>query len=256
MLGFGLQLSSRAVRQSAGAPFSPSSLPLAAWFDPSDLSTLFQDSAGTIPVAADGDPVGLMLDKSGNGYHLGQATAAKRPVFRQAGARHWLESDGVDDILVQASRLGFAVNPAITVVVGLQEIATTAADARVFHLGSNAGSPAGSVGTDGYSWRFNNGNERYQLVPSGVDQVVTWARPQGGTYADSRLFIDGVENARVSVANGQSLPSSTAQSFAVFGQTTTTNNFSNIRLYGMIVGAFDDPALRASAEGWMAKKTG
>jgi hypothetical protein len=34
------------------------------WFDPSDLTTLFQDSAGTPPVTAPGQPVGLMLDKS------------------------------------------------------------------------------------------------------------------------------------------------------------------------------------------------
>ena len=41
-----------------------------AWYDPSDLSTLFQDSAGTIPVTAVEQPVGLMLDKS-NGLVLG-----------------------------------------------------------------------------------------------------------------------------------------------------------------------------------------
>jgi hypothetical protein len=35
-----------------------------AWYDPSDLSTLFQDSAGTTPVTAAGQPVGLMLDVS------------------------------------------------------------------------------------------------------------------------------------------------------------------------------------------------
>lgn len=34
-----------------------------AWYDPSDLSTLYQDSAGTTPVTATGQPVGLMLDK-------------------------------------------------------------------------------------------------------------------------------------------------------------------------------------------------
>lgn len=34
------------------------------WYDPSDLSTLFQDSAGTVPVTAVEQPVGLMLDKS------------------------------------------------------------------------------------------------------------------------------------------------------------------------------------------------
>lgn len=35
-----------------------------AWYDPSDLTTMFQDSAGTTPVTADGQPVGLILDKS------------------------------------------------------------------------------------------------------------------------------------------------------------------------------------------------
>ena len=35
-----------------------------AWYAPSDLSTLFQDSAGTTPVTTAGQPVGLMLDKS------------------------------------------------------------------------------------------------------------------------------------------------------------------------------------------------
>ena len=45
-----------------------------AWYDPSDLTTLFQDSAGTIPMSAVGtvadQPVGLMLDKS-KGLALG-----------------------------------------------------------------------------------------------------------------------------------------------------------------------------------------
>ena len=34
------------------------------FYDPNDLSTMFQDSVGTIPVTAAGQPVGLMLDKS------------------------------------------------------------------------------------------------------------------------------------------------------------------------------------------------
>jgi hypothetical protein len=35
-----------------------------AWYDPSDLTTLFQDSVGTTPVTTPGQSVGLMLDKS------------------------------------------------------------------------------------------------------------------------------------------------------------------------------------------------
>ena len=37
------------------------------WYDPSDFTTLFQDAAGTTPVTAVEQPVGLMLDKSKNG---------------------------------------------------------------------------------------------------------------------------------------------------------------------------------------------
>lgn len=52
-----------------------------AWFDPSDLSTLFQDSAGTTPVTAVEQPVGKILDKSGRGNHASQPTSAARPVL-------------------------------------------------------------------------------------------------------------------------------------------------------------------------------
>ena len=51
------------------------------WYDPSDLSTLYQDSAGTTPVTAVEQPVGLMLDKSGRGNHASQPTATSRPVL-------------------------------------------------------------------------------------------------------------------------------------------------------------------------------
>ena len=67
------------------------------WYDPSDKSTLFQDVAGTIPVTKDGDPIGLMKDKSGNGYHATQPVSTARPLYRTDGILHWFESDYVDD---------------------------------------------------------------------------------------------------------------------------------------------------------------
>lgn len=53
-----------------------------AWYDPTDLSTMFQDSTGTTPVTAVEQPVGRILDKSGNANHATQATAASRPTYR------------------------------------------------------------------------------------------------------------------------------------------------------------------------------
>jgi hypothetical protein len=45
------------------------------------MSTLFQDSAGSMPVTAVEQPVGRMLDKSGNGNHATQATGSLKPTL-------------------------------------------------------------------------------------------------------------------------------------------------------------------------------
>lgn len=42
----------------------------------------FQDSAGTTPIAADGDPLGLAKDKTANANDLKQASGANRPIYR------------------------------------------------------------------------------------------------------------------------------------------------------------------------------
>lgn len=61
MIGIDLGIPSLALRASHPgiAALNPS-----LWLDPSDPKTLFQDAAGTVPVTAPGQPVGLMLDKS------------------------------------------------------------------------------------------------------------------------------------------------------------------------------------------------
>lgn len=51
-----------------------------AMYHPHDLSTLSQDSAGTTPVTAMEQPVGRMLDISGNVNHAFQGASGKRPV--------------------------------------------------------------------------------------------------------------------------------------------------------------------------------
>lgn len=70
-------------------------------FDPSNLSSLYQDSAGTIPVTAEGQPVGRVLDLSGNGNHAVQANNLYRPVLNKDtngcfslsfnGSNQWLQ---------------------------------------------------------------------------------------------------------------------------------------------------------------------
>lgn len=52
------------------------------WYDPSDLSSMYQDSAGTTPVTAVEQAVGRILDKSGRGNHAIQPGATNRPILR------------------------------------------------------------------------------------------------------------------------------------------------------------------------------
>lgn len=85
--------------QGVGAAFDPLSLAPTALWDISVLSSLWQDSARSIPVTAALDPVGCVDDLSGHGYHLVQPTASKRPVYHASGGKFWVSLDGVDDTM-------------------------------------------------------------------------------------------------------------------------------------------------------------
>ena len=93
------------------------------FYDPSDMGTMFQDAAGTIPVTAVGQPVGLIRDKSGRNNHAFQTTSASRPLLRQnaiTGA-NYLEFDGADDFL-QTNNIDFTGTDKVTVIVGVRKL--------------------------------------------------------------------------------------------------------------------------------------
>jgi len=73
---------------------------LKVWYDMSDASTLWQD-AGSTPCTADGDEVGRVDDKSGNGYHANQATTTYKPLFKTHYQKrnHTILFDGTDDFM-------------------------------------------------------------------------------------------------------------------------------------------------------------
>jgi len=97
-----------------------------AWFDPTDLNTLFQDAAGTTPVTAIGQPVGLIRDKSGNNNHASQAVAKARPVLQQDdGGRFYLAFDGVDDFLATPT-IDLSATDKATVLAGLRKLSDAA----------------------------------------------------------------------------------------------------------------------------------
>lgn len=66
-----------------GGAFDALSTSPALWYDPSTVAHLYQDSALTTPVTTTGNPVGGMLDISGNNRTVTQATGSRRPAWTE-----------------------------------------------------------------------------------------------------------------------------------------------------------------------------
>jgi hypothetical protein len=129
-----------------------------AWYDPSDLSTLFQED-GTTPAVVDG-VVGKVLDKSGNGNHLVQTVQTKCPILRlgtsggNAGL-YYLDFDGTDDGLETSASIDFTSTTDMSVFTGAQKT-ITATNQNVLELSGSVGSNAGTFRvfcTSGDEWR-------------------------------------------------------------------------------------------------------
>ncbi len=72
------------------------------WYDPSVVSSVWKEDTRMTPAVAD-DAVGAIDDLSGNGHHLLQVTASKRPILRNASGLWYLDFDGTDDRMDTAS---------------------------------------------------------------------------------------------------------------------------------------------------------
>ncbi len=119
-----------------------------AWYDPSDLSTLFQDSAGTTPVTAVEQPVGLMLDKSGRGNHASQATSTKRPIYSRR-VNLLTKTEQFADAIWVKSGLGMGSAPSVTSNAALAPDGTLTADHVTLAIG-------GSTSSSDWSWLYHN----------------------------------------------------------------------------------------------------
>ena len=94
--------------------FDPASLNAQLWLETSDISTLYQDSAHTTPVASPNDPVGAIFNKGSVADYFVQATAGKRPLYQPYGIHGvGIKFDGVDDVLAGSNASSY-----ITTTVG------------------------------------------------------------------------------------------------------------------------------------------
>ena len=155
--------------------FTPKSLfnssELGLWFDPSDFSTMFQDSAGTTPVTAVGQPVGKILDKSGRSNHATQAVdPAFRPLLGQdANGCYYLDFDGTNSYLVTGN-IDFSSVDEMTIWAGLRKLSNTGGTGIFIELSaSNANS--GIFGM--YAPAFNNQADSLGVASKGTSEAFT-----------------------------------------------------------------------------------
>lgn len=87
------------------------------WLDMTDPATWFQNSDGTTPATTLGDPVGFVLDKSGQGYNAIQETSAARPTHGRmpyGGVRNQITySEDLSNASWAKSNLTVSANAAI-----------------------------------------------------------------------------------------------------------------------------------------------
>lgn len=147
-------------KRGGGGGFDPKRIAgLSAWYDFSDVSTLFQASNGTTAVAADGDPIGYIKDKSGNGNHLSQAVNnANRPTYKIVGGRGLGRFDGSNDSLFSGTHTVTAQAPLTVYTVASADATNPAGTSRIA-----AFQAAGGVG-----WAYGLKN------PLGAAAFVTW----------------------------------------------------------------------------------
>lgn len=235
------------------------------WYDPSDLSTLFQDVPATTPVTTTGQSVALMRDKSGNLHHIAQGVSGSRPTLEHDGTNYYLNFDGTDDFM--SYNIGSALRMQtddLNVVLGMKTD-TTAGDTVPFAR-SLANSEAGrywmsiNSGTFSSAYQYNGStvalatksftSTNNHVMGMTVDRSVSNSiaiREDGtattGTYpaestnhANSRRFLLGAYNDNIDV-----------------GQV----GYFNGRIYGFILWfAPVDSGTTDDAEEWMADKCG
>ena len=232
-----------------------------AWYDPSDLSTLFQDSAGTTPVTASGQPVGLMFDKSGNGNHATQAIAAARPIYTEGSGLAWLAFDGVGDFMSVADVSGMRQS-IMTFFIGVDPLSLLGREDWFASGDSRSYSTNNYVVGNSLSAFQTLGRTPATTVTQGsmtANTKVIVSERSDGTNINSR--INGVAQTTAALTLGTNDTSGFTLGASNSGVRVTElaqmHSFANMNMYGLIVrGSTSSAAEIAATEAYLAAKSG
>lgn len=223
MIGMGLSLplggSVRDIAAAIRALFAAGEQ--GAWYDPSDFSTLFQDSAGTTPVTAVQQPVGLMRDKSGRNNHATQATAASRPVL-SARVNFLTQTENFSNAVWVLNNASITVNAATAPNGTTEATLVTATGLGNDFIFQGGGLPNGTPGTFSLFVKNFNAIGSRLMARSGITSMelaLNWS----GAVLSSVAVVTGIAASFTALENGW---------YRVTVQFTPSEVNQYIRIYG------------------------
>jgi hypothetical protein len=201
---------------------------------------LFQDAAGTVPVTADGDPIGKMMDQSGSGNHAIQSISGRRPVYRTDGVLHWFETNGTNSHF-QFTFPEYRNFTEVDFFYGIETEAGTVADnTKDFVVGSAGYYFSGFTGlTSGETFMLISDNPQLRLGSSLYSRaantagIVSFSIPNAGV---GTLRTDG-SNVPMNLTIGSNFSPSASSSTSDIVEIGSIKNtsFSAIKIYALII---------------------
>lgn len=238
-----------------------------AWYDPSDLSSMFKVDQTT--PAVQGQAVGKILDKSGNGHHLVQTVENKCPVLRVDDQGAFCLDFTTDDGMRSTNNFLFADKSVtdMSLFTGCTK-ESTGINQTIMELSNNLGSQKGCfriLCTSGELWRViqKGGFGDGETAVANVLQTSAVGNPNRSVLSSIASITAPSHSFK---RNGSAVNSNTAS----LGTGTFGNHVLNVgaradglsanldgKIYGVIVrGAFTDADTRIKVDKYMAMKSG
>lgn len=267
MIGIGLGLGMTRGGGGGVPAYNPASALFGAgeqgvWYDFSDLSTMFQDTAGTNPVTAVGQRIARINDKSGRGNHATRTTTAQQPILRQTGGGlYYAEFDGIDDSWVTGN-IDFSATDEMTVIAGVRKLSDAAAGSIVSistSAAANIGAfellgPSNTAAPD-YRWT-TRGTTTSTIAPLNFPAPITNVMTGLADISAPQSILRANGAQVVASAGSQGTGNYGTHPLYVGRRGNSTTPF-NGHMFGLIVrGKTTSGADLTNAETYMAGKTG
>lgn len=187
------------------------------WLDFSDMSSLYQDSTGTVSVTAVSQPIGKVLDKSGNSNHAAQTASSRQPVFQTDGAFF----DGVDDFLKTIAAVNYGQTNYLEVFLKIKSLYRSTS----FYGGVTieSGDP---------TYKANGAGGFISLAPEANDLITAGSNTSSSNvavlYPGSGRVYDGVYSIRINNSEVALLGKALSYSTQKTGATAIRTDFLNI----------------------------